>query len=142
MRCTVSPLLQLARRNERQGYAPNPARQLFYEPLNGFNRQVVDNVNRISGATDGLAQAQERMAAVVGKLTRLVASVLATMLLVVLVGGGLLWHYRSVVTDNQVEADLMRAINQADVSLCEGRLCARVDRADKRFGDYVPIKTR
>lgn len=82
------------------------------------------------------------MAAVVGKLRWLVAGVLATMLLVVLLGGGLLWHYRGVVADNQVEAELMRAINQADVSLCEGRLCARVDRTDKRFGDYVPISSR
>jgi hypothetical protein len=26
--------------------------------------------------------------------------------------------------------------------LTDGRLCARVDRADKRFGDYVAIKVR
>jgi len=36
----------------------------------------------------------------------------------------------------------MRAYNQADVRSCDGQLCVRADRADKRHGDYLPIKQR
>lgn len=112
------------------------------EPLDGFNRQVIDNINRINGVTHGLMQSQERMTAVVSKLRWLVAAVLATMLLVALAGIGVLCHYRDVMAQNQIQADLMHAYNQADVNLCDGRLCARVDRADKRYGDYVLVKPR
>lgn len=111
-------------------------------PLDDFDRRVGDNVHRVDCATHGLMQAQVQMATVVRKLRWLVAGVLAAMLLVVLAGGSLLWHYRGVVGENQIRADLMRAYNQADVNLCDGRLCARVDRADKRFGDYLLIKPR
>jgi hypothetical protein len=117
-------------------------RQGLHEPLDGFNRQVIDNINCINGVTHGLTQAQERVAAVVGKLTWLVTGVLATMLLIVLVGGGVLWHYHSVIAESRIQADLMRAYNRADVNLCGGQLCARVDRADKRYGDYMLVRPR
>ncbi|HKT27921.1 hypothetical protein [Dyella sp.] len=114
----------------------------LHEPLNGFNREIIDNINRVNAVTHALMQSQERMTTVVAKLRWLVAGVLATMLLVVVAGGSLLWHYRDVMAQNQIEANLMRAYNQADVNLCDGRLCARVDRADKRYGDYLPVKPR
>lgn len=112
------------------------------QPMDDFHRHVSDSANRITGITHGMAQSQERMAAVVGKLRWLTSSVIAAMLLVILAGGGLLWHYHGVIADNQVEANLMRAYNQADVRLCDRRLCVRVDQVDKRYGEYVPVKPR
>jgi hypothetical protein len=111
-------------------------------PLDGFNRQVLDQVNRINGVMYTLDQAQQRMASTARKLALLVASVIATMLLVVVAGSGLLWHYKTVIAQNQISAELMQAFNQADVRFCGDRLCARVDKSDKRFGDYVPLKPR
>jgi hypothetical protein len=113
------------------------------QPLGDFNRYLIDSVKHIDGIKHGMVQSRDQVAAVVDKLRWLVVGVLATMLLSIVAGGGLLWHYRSVIADNQFRADLMRAYNQADVRLCDdGRLCARVDRSDKRYGDYAPIKPR
>lgn len=112
------------------------------QPLGDFNRHVLENVNHLNGATHGMTQSREELAAVIGKLRWLVASVIAAMLLVIVAGSGLLWHYRSMIADNQREAEFVQAINQADVRMCDGRLCARVERADKRYGDYLPVKPR
>lgn len=113
------------------------------QPLDDFNRHVTDSVSRINSAMHGMTQSREKMTAIVDKLRWLVMGVVATMLLVMLACGGLLWHYHSVIADNQIEANLMRAYNQADVRLCDdGHLCARVDRADRRYGDYAPVAPR
>ncbi|KRG70157.1 relaxation protein [Pseudoxanthomonas dokdonensis] len=66
--------------------------------------------------------------------------------LVVLVSGiGLSRHYAKQIQDQQLSAELLRAYNQADVNLCEGRLCANVDQDGKRYGEqrqYRPVKAR
>lgn len=111
-------------------------------PLDGFNRQVLDLANRVQGIMHALDQAQQRMGSTMRKLSLLVTGVVATMLLVVIAGSGLLWHYKTVIAQNQISAELMQAFNQADVRLCDGKLCARMEKADKRFGDYVPLKSR
>lgn len=112
------------------------------QPLNDFSHKVIDNTHRIDGCTHQLVQSQEQVAAVVRKLTWLVVGVLASMLLVVVAGAGMVWHYRSVIAENKIEADLLRAYNQADIRLCGSQLCARVDRSDKRYGDYLLVKPR
>lgn len=40
------------------------------------------------------------------------------------------------VAQNQIEAELLRAYNAADVTLCGGRLCANVDNKAQRFGEH------
>lgn len=111
-------------------------------PLQDFHHHIADGVNHVNGLTDGISQSRSQIAAVVDKLKWMVISVTAAMLLVVIVGGSLLWHYRSVIENYQIQADLMHAYNQADVRLCDGRLCARVERTDKRYGDYQLVKPR
>jgi hypothetical protein len=141
----VPGLLQEAARQTLSDLTTDTTRavqQGLNRPLDDFSRQVIENIHRIDGATRVLAHSQQQIAMVIGKLKWLVAGVLSTILLVMLVGGGLLWHYRNVIADNQIQADLMRAYNQADVTLCGGQLCARVDRADKRYGDYLLVKPR
>lgn len=52
---------------------------------------------------------------------------------------------RGEVSRNRVEANLLQAYNQADVILCEGRLCANVDDTGQRYGDrkqYRPVDFR
>ena len=75
----------------------------------------------------------------------LVASALALLLLL----AGSAWlslHYARVLRDQQLAADLMRAYNSADVTLC-GRavLCANVDTRGQRYGErrqYLPVRPR
>ena len=63
-------------------------------------------------------------------------------------GGTWFWvkNSREEVARNRVETNLLRAINQADITLCQaGRLCANVDTKAKRVGDnrqYQVIKPR
>lgn len=42
---------------------------------------------------------------------------------------------REEVARHRIEAALLRAYNQADVTLCDGRLCANVDERGGRHGD-------
>ncbi|WP_266169523.1 hypothetical protein [Dyella subtropica] len=112
------------------------------EPLENFQRSVIDHINSIQRTTHELIQAQASMKAVIRKLSLLVAGVLATMLLAIMSGASVLWHYQGVIAKNQIQADLMRAYNQADVTLCDGQLCAKVDKPRKNYEGYVPVKPR
>lgn len=52
---------------------------------------------------------------------------------------------RKEVERNHVEAALLHAYNEADVTLCDGRLCANVDERARRHGDrkqYRPVRQR
>ncbi len=64
--------------------------------------------------------------------------VLGTVLLslAALVGGAayLLLHYKTEIANHQVQADLAKLYNRADVRPCDGRLCARIDAAGKKYG--------
>ena len=42
---------------------------------------------------------------------------------------------RDELRRNAIEATLLRAYNQADVTLCDGRLCANIDESAQGFGD-------
>lgn len=60
-------------------------------------------------------------------------------------GGWLSKHYYEEIRRNQLSADLLKAYNAADVTLCEGRLCANVDVKSEKFGDkaqYRPVRDR
>ena len=122
--------------------ATESVRQGLKGPLDGLGRHVADNVARIQGATQILTEAQQSMQVTVRKLHWLVASVVLVMLLALTAGVGMFWHYRGVIEDHRIQADLMRAYNQADVTLCEGRLCANVERDGKSYQGYVPVKPR
>jgi hypothetical protein len=52
---------------------------------------------------------------------------------------------REEVARNRVEVALLRAVNQADINLCDGRLCANVEARGKRYGvqkQYQFVKPR
>lgn len=52
---------------------------------------------------------------------------------------------RQELAGNRVEATLLHAYNRADVTLCDGALCANIDSKGPRYGDtkqYRPVKPR
>lgn len=54
-------------------------------------------------------------------------------------------HYRQQIRANQISAELLRAYNQADVTLCGERLCANVDTSAQGVGaqgQYRPVQPR
>ncbi|MGF6711894.1 hypothetical protein QFZ41_002858 [Luteibacter sp. W1I16] len=112
------------------------------EPLAEVARDAAEHQRGMQASTDAMVRIQRKLAGFVNKATWLVAGVLAILLSVLSVGGYLGWHYKQVIAQQQMEAGLLQAYNQADVRLCGKQLCARVDRTEKRYGDYVPLKQR
>ncbi|UPG89749.1 relaxation protein [Luteibacter aegosomaticola] len=54
-------------------------------------------------------------------------------------------HYMDVIKQNQLSAELLKAYNKADVTLCGGQLCANVDIKGTKAGDkgqYLPVNPR
>lgn len=122
--------------------AASTTRMALVGPVAEAAQRAAEHERLMRASTDAMVQTQRRLAGVVHKALWVVTGVLAILVPVVALGGYLGWHYRQVIAQYQIEADVLRAYNQADVRLCGGRLCARVDRADRRYGDYVPVKLR
>jgi hypothetical protein len=112
------------------------------EPLADVAQRAADHQRLMLESTDAMIQTQRKLVTFVNKAIWLVVGVLAILLPVVAVGGYLGWHYKQVVARHQIEAELLQAYNQADVRLCGNQLCARVDRSEKRYGEYHPVKSR
>ncbi|WP_426285398.1 hypothetical protein [Luteibacter sp. E-22] len=112
------------------------------EPFSEVAREAAEHQRVMQASTDAMVRIQRKLAGFVNKAVWLVVGVLAVLLSVLVVGGYLGWHYKQVIAQQRIEADLLRAYNQADVRLCGERLCARVGRTDKRYGDYVPLRQR
>lgn len=55
--------------------------------------------------------------------------------LVTLGSGWQVWRARQDLQQIQLQADLLRAYNAADVTLCDGQLCANVESDGKRHGE-------
>ncbi len=119
----------------------------------GLERPVDDYERRLHAAGTQLGNSAQGMATQVQQLQKLHRHVvwkiaglaLAVLLLAVVGGSWLLWHYKGEIRDQQLTAELMRAYNAADVTLCEGRLCANVDPDGQRFGadkQYRAVKAR
>lgn len=49
---------------------------------------------------------------------------------------------REEVARYRVEAALLRAVNEADIRVCGGRVCAKVGKKDERFGGYRVVEPR
>lgn len=120
----------------------------------GLERPVHDYQQRVRTAGTEIEGAALRLSGQLARLERLhllllwktVGAVAAC--LVLLLGGGawLSMHYAGVIRDNQLSAELLRAYNGADVTLCDGgRLCANIDTGARRYGErgqYVPVAPR
>lgn len=121
-------------------------REGLEQPVRDYQQQLRAAGAEVNGGAHALAQQIERMERVHRLLIWKVVGVTAASLLLLLAGG--LWlsmHYTSVIRENQLSAELMKAYNAADVVLCEGKLCVNVDAKSKRYGskgEYQPVKDR
>jgi hypothetical protein len=110
----------------------------------GLGQSLADCEQRLGKAADGARNATQVLTDAFGRVEtqhrhliwKVSAVVLAALALVL---GGAIWlsvHYAEVIGDNQISADLLKAYNQADVTLCGDRLCAKVGKK------YVPVELR
>ncbi len=115
------------------------AAQSYRERLNASGQEIADSTRVLSGKIRRLEKLHRHL---VWK------TVGATMICFALLLAGGVWlsmHYTKVIERNQLSAQLMKAYNEADVTLCDGRLCAHVDAKAKHFGaqrQYVPVAPR
>lgn len=118
-------------------------RQGLERTVTDYERRLETTVQQLQRTVGTLIQHMEQLESASRRhVWKGAAIAWGTLVALFVAGGWLLSGYREEIERNQIEADLLRAYNQADVTLCDGRLCARVDRKDKRFGEYVPVKAR
>jgi|GEM_PF-3436485 hypothetical protein len=123
--------------------ASNDVAQMMQENLQGSMNDLARRLMEAEHLVDKTAQT------FAGRLVTFQKSILLTLCLmlfgtILLTAGALggMWYFYKEVERNRVEADLLRAYNQADVTICEGRLCAKPDKSGKHYGNYVPIAPR
>lgn len=115
-------------------------------PVHDYQQRLRTAGGEISAEAGALAQQLKRMERLHRMLIWKVIGVTAVCLLLLLGGGAwLTMHYADEIRQNQVSADLLNTYNHADVTICDGHLCANVDARGKRYGqhgEYVPVKDR
>lgn len=115
------------------------------QAMAGYEQRLRDSGQLQNGAEAVAAQVRRTE-----KLNRNVAwkalgSVIAAVAIVLAGSLYLGSHYRKQIRDNQISAELLRAYNRADVTLCGESLCANVDVAAKGSGpqqQYRPVQPR
>ncbi|KRA40079.1 hypothetical protein [Pseudoxanthomonas sp. Root630] len=125
-----------------QQHAGEVVGQGLGDSVERFNAQLLTGARTASLA----AQALEHERAALGRERRTWlwlggGAVLLGSLLAVGAAFHALASSRKEVERNRIEAALLRAYNQADVTLCEGRLCANVDDQARRHGDRKQYRT-
>ncbi|CCG38402.1 relaxation protein [Xanthomonas citri pv. mangiferaeindicae] len=116
------------------------------QPVAGFEKRLQQAGGLIGEGAQSLADQLKRIERGQRLLLWKGAAVVLGSLLLLLGGGGwLLGQYRQQIRDTQLRAELLRAYNAADVTLCGGQLCANVDTKGAAYGDrrqYRLVKPR
>lgn len=116
------------------------------QPVAGFEKRLQQAGSLIGEGAQSLSDQLRRIERGQRVLLLKGAAVVIGSLLLLLAGGGwLLTQYRDEIRDNQLRAELLRAYNVADVTLCDGRLCANVETKGAAYGDrrqYRPVRPR
>jgi len=117
------------------------------QPVAEYQQRLHESGTQVRNDMQTLAAQIQRMEQLQRHLVWKVSSVVLGSLLLLLVGGAWLsMHYIHVIEENQLSADLLKAYNAADVTLCDkGQLCANVDAKGQHYGDrkqYVPVIPR
>ncbi|MBN8947056.1 MAG: relaxation protein [Rhodanobacter sp.] len=111
-----------------------------------YRQHLQASGEEVSGSAHALAERIERLERLHRHLLWKTFGAVALCLALLLAGGAWLsLHYRKVIEQNQLSAQLLKAYNDADVNLCDGQLCARVDLKAPRFGErrqYLPVLPR
>jgi ElaB/YqjD/DUF883 family membrane-anchored ribosome-binding protein len=127
--------------------------QVMGQVRDGLERPVQDYQQRLRTAgsevgaeASALAQQLKRLEQLHRMLIWKAIGITAVCLLLLLGGGAwLAMHYADVIKQNQMSADLVSVYNHADVTICDGHLCANVDPKGKRYGEhgeYLSVKAR
>lgn len=112
-------------------------------PVAAYEQRLHEAGVLLQGGSQALATQLQRMEQLHKQLVWKVAGITLGSLILLLAGGAWLSkHYYNEIRKNQISAELMKAYNQADVNLCGGRLCVKVDKKGKQYGEYVPVKSR
>ncbi|MCT4541860.1 hypothetical protein NSY55_27575 [Pseudomonas aeruginosa] len=113
------------------------------QPIATYEKRVRDAGANLQQASQTLA-AQLRRAEAIHKqlIWKVAGTALASILILVALGTLLSRHYYEEIRRNQVSAELLKAYSQADVVLCDGRICAKVSKQAKRYGEYSVVESR
>lgn len=126
---------------------------LIRQVQNGLDESVAGFEKRMQHAGSLIREGAQSLAAQLKHVERMqrvllwksAAVTLGSLLLLLAGGGWLLMQYRQEIRDNQLRAELLRAYNAADVTLCEGRLCANTETQGPTYGDrrqYRLVRSR
>lgn len=139
-------------RNAADGSFSALAAQIRQEIGRGLG-QTVDGVQQaMQEAGQQLSRSSDQSRLAAGQLDRVsralwLSTACSIVLLMVAAGAGawLSSHYYDEIRRNQISADLLRAYDAADVTLCDGALCANVDVSARGVGSeqqYRPVRPR
>ncbi len=109
--------------------------------IENYRRQVTESTNTLDAKIKDIEKSLEAVASKNRKLVFNSWLAVAASLLLVLVGTvGLSLYYKNIVKENQAQAELLKKINGADVTVCGDNLCAAVGK--EKYGNYYIIKSR
>lgn len=122
-------------------------KQALLAPVGAYEQQLAASANKVGRSSDALAAEVKRLQmASRGVLWK---SIIVAVASVAILLGGAAWlgaRYTSEIERSQIETQLLRAYNRADVVLCgKEQLCANVDARGKGLGEdgrYRQIRPR
>ncbi|HEX7801721.1 MAG TPA: relaxation protein [Pseudoxanthomonas sp.] len=113
------------------------------QPVAAYEQRLREAGGSLQSGSQALAAQLRRMERLHKQMVWKVVGITLGSLILLLTGG--IWlskHYYDEIRENQISVDLLKAYNQADVKVCDGRLCARVEKKNKRYGDYIIVESR
>lgn len=133
--------------NEQLGRLPEA---VLADVRSGIERPVSDYERRLREAGEQIQQSSLALSAQLRRAETLhrhliwkVAGITLGSLVLMLAGGAWLSsQYHDEISKNQISAALLKAYNEADVTLCDGHLCVRADKSAKPSGEYLRVKPR
>jgi hypothetical protein len=115
-------------------------------PIKGYERKLEESARQLQERVGQLTRQLAQLESFSRRLVWKVAAVVIAALLVAVIGGTTaVAYYRDQIKQSQLTAELLHAYNQADVTLCDGHLCANVDKGGHKYGErgqYQPVRPR
>jgi hypothetical protein len=127
--------------------------QIMDRVREGIDRPVSDYEHRLQSASGSAMEASRVIAEQMARMEKLHRHLVWKVVAVVggaiaLLLGGAIWlssHYMGVIRQNQLSAELLKAYNKADVTLCGEQLCANVNVKGPKAGakgQYLVVNPR
>jgi hypothetical protein len=115
-------------------------------PIKSYERKLQQSGEQLQERVGQLTKQLAQLESFSRRLVWKIAAVVIAALLVAVVGGATaVSYYRDQIKQSQLSADLLHAYNQADVTLCDGQLCANIDKSGQKYGEhgqYQPVRLR